>query len=312
MIYFFKNETLPRESYGMNEEIQAFLLYLDVELGLSSNTLRAYRDDLGHFRHFLSKKGVRSFERLTGNLLLDFLVKEKKRGLSPATLSRRLVTIRCLLRFLSAEGYLNKDHSLSIPSPKLWRRLPEILSMEEVERLLDFPFPETPVGLRDKAILEVLYSSGLRASECAGLNPDDVNFQVGFIRCRGKGNKERIVPVGRQAREALKRYMEKGRPRLAKNNRPLQRLFLSVRARPLGRDMIWKLIRKYGALAGVNRPIHPHALRHSFASHLLELGADLRSVQEMLGHANISTTQIYTHVDRSRLKGIHKKYHPRG
>jgi integrase/recombinase XerD len=235
----------------------------------------------------------------------------KDAGLSSNSISRALVAIKVFFRFLTREKLVPADVTSVIDSPRLIRPLPEVLSLSEVEAIMEAPQVKTRQGLRDKAALEVLYATGLRVSELCGLMISNTNLEIGFIKCSGKGGKERIVPIGRTATEWVTKYMERVRPKLARSNSP-GNLFLSRLGKPLSRQSFWKMIKTYTSLAGIKREITPHTLRHSFATHLLEHGADLRSVQEMLGHANISTTQLYTHINRERLKSIHTKYHPRG
>jgi len=214
-------------------------------------------------------------------------------------------------RFLQQEGLLTGNITEVMDSPKLWKRIPDSLSLDEVERLLIKPDARDKLGIRDRAILEVLYATGIRVSEAVNLNLNDLNRDVGFLKCTGKGQKERIVPVGKKAQVALTAYIEKVRPQLARSKSPNSGLFLTRLGRKMTRQMLWKIVKRYARLANIKKPITPHTLRHSFATHLLERGADLRVVQELLGHADITTTQIYTHVDKERLKAIHKKYHPR-
>ena len=291
--------------------LKLFLDYLTVECGLSPNTVTAYRRDLEAFLTSISRKGFSSLDRLKPNDIVDFLMREKRRGLSPASTSRRLVAIRMFYRFLLAEGRLKKDVAATIESSKAWRNLPDVLTQREVEKLLETPDLSTPLGIRNAAILETMYASGARAQEVVDLDVRDVNLEFAYLRLTGKGGKERVLPLGRVAVRKVKQYLEGVRPQLVKRNDP-GKLFLSRTGRKLDRERIWQIIRKLALVAGLTKNVHPHTLRHSFATHLLEGGADLRSVQEMLGHANIVTTQIYTHVDASRLRSIHRKFHPRG
>lgn len=291
--------------------LKLFLDYLTVECGLSPNTVTAYRRDLEAFLTSISRKGFSSLDRLKPNDIVDFLMREKRRGLSPASTSRRLVAIRMFYRFLLAEGRLNRDVAATIESSKAWRNLPDVLTQREVEKLLETPDLSTPLGIRNAAILETMYASGARAQEVVDLDVRDVNLEFAYLRLTGKGGKERVLPLGRVAVRKVKQYLEGVRPQLVKRNDP-GKLFLSRTGRKLDRERIWQIIRKLALVAGLTKNVHPHTLRHSFATHLLEGGADLRSVQEMLGHANIVTTQIYTHVDASRLRSIHRKFHPRG
>lgn len=285
-----------------------FVDYLTVEKGLADASISSYRRDLRHLGHHLREEGVplEKADRLT---LVRYLQRLRADGLSARSAARALAAIRGLYRFLVAEGHLEADPSENVESPKLWTTLPKSLQMEEIDRLLDAPPEDTAAGLRDRAILELLYATGLRVSEIIELETSDLELDAGFLRTIGKGRKERIVPFGDRARDAIVRYIENGRPELEKEGDPT--LFLSNRGRGFTRQSIWMKIRKYAREAGIRSNISPHVLRHSFATHLLEHGADLRSVQMMLGHSDISTTQIYTHVSRARLQQIYDRMHPR-
>ena len=225
-------------------------------------------------------------------------------------MARQLVSLRAFYRFLLEEDSIAADPTAHLESPRLWKRLPGYLTLEEVERLLAQPDPRTPAGLRDAAMLELLYAAGLRASELIRVQVSDIQFEMGFLRCLGKGNKTRLIPVGKKALAILERYLATGRPKLARQQ-AASYLFVNQRGRPLTRQGFWKLLRAYGRAAGIRSRVAPHRLRHSFATHLLERGADLRSVQLLLGHADISTTQIYTHVAQERLKQVYRAHHPR-
>jgi integrase/recombinase XerD len=294
-----------------NVFLDEFINYLDIERGLRANTTYSYRSDLKKFIGFLSREGKGGFEEVEREDVLDFLMEEKDRGLTPSSLSRALVSIRMFFRFMTIEGYLRRDVTEVIESPRLWNILPQVLSISEVELLLRQPDISTTQGLRDRAVLELLYASGLRASELVGLRIDDLSLQSGFVRVWGKGGRERIVPLGRKAAKAIGGYLEKSRPLLLKR-KSSPHLFISRRGKLFTREWLWSLIKKYIRQAGIKKAASPHSLRHSFATHLLSQGADLRVVQELLGHSNISTTQIYTHVDRERLKEVHRRFHPRG
>jgi integrase/recombinase XerD len=285
-----------------------FFNYLRVERGLSSNTLQAYSSDLMRFFLFLEAQGIGALDVTRENLSTYLLTLSK--GISPRSLTRHLSSIRGFYRFLVAEGRLDINPARLHEAPRLPRRLPGALSMNEVERLLSQPDPSKSTGLRDRAMLEILYATGLRVSELIHLKIFDINMEAGFLRTMGKGSKERLVPVGAKALDAVKEYLLYGRRPLVKGINP-PFLFLNGRGKALTRQGFWKIIRAYGRKASIRRKISPHSLRHSFATHLLENGADLRSVQLMLGHADISTTQVYTHVTRERLKQIHEQYHPR-
>ena len=293
----------------MNEHVELFLDYLAVECGLAANSISAYRRDLAHFCAHLTARGKTAFREVRARDIVGFLTHEKARGLSSSSISRALAAVRMLFKFLVVEGHVPKNVASTLESPHLWRRLPGVLDIDDVEALLAAPDLSKPLGVRDRAIREVMYATGARVSETADLKLEGVNFDFRFLRCFGKGSKERVVPIGRRAVDALKQYVAEERPRLDRNGSPL--LFLSKSGRRLGREAIWARVRKYALIAGLRKKVSPHTLRHSFATHLLQGGADLRSIQEMLGHANIATTQIYTHIDKERLKTVHKKYHPR-
>jgi len=294
----------------MKESVEQFLDYLSVERGLAPNTIQSYGRDLDNYAEFLKSSGRGSWQRTDRKDITSFMLKQKDRGLSPNSISRALVAIKVFYRFLHRERLIKENPATTLDSPKLWKYLPEALSVDEVERLLNKPDIRHWMGIRDKASLELMYATGMRVSEMVELNLHDVNMEVGFVKCVGKGQKERIIPVGKAAITALKRYQEKVRPRLLKTP-PSNGLFLTRLGRKMTRQSFWKTIKKYALQAKVGKSITPHTLRHSFATHLLERGADLRIVQEMLGHANISTTQIYTHINKERLKQIHRQFHPR-
>jgi integrase/recombinase XerD len=295
----------------MNELIEEFLNYLSVEKGLSDNTLSAYRTDLGKYTSFLKKRNKADIAQTTKDDITDFIMSQKDSGISPASIGRYLAAIKGFYRFLALERYIKTDVSSVLEGPKLWQKLPDVLSLDEVEKILSLPNLKDSWGIRDKAALELLYATGMRVSEIANLKLENINLDVGFIKCKGKGQKERIIPLGKKAKIALERYINKVRPNLEKKTKPSDVLFISRLGRGISRQSFWKMIKKYVQKARIKKDVSPHSLRHSFATHLLERGADLRIVQEMLGHANISTTQIYTHINKERLKSIHKKYHPR-
>jgi integrase/recombinase XerD len=290
--------------------IDRYLEYLLVEKGLARKTLEAYSLDLAGYADFLIGQGAKKFSEEDTALILRYLIALRGRGLSARSRARHLVTIRGFYQFLVAENVLEKDPSVLIDLPKSGLKLPEVLSYGEVRRILDAPDVEKPNGIRDTAMLELLYASGLRVSELVNLRVQDVNLEAGYVRVFGKGAKERVVPFGRHAREKMSDYMESARSRLLKGRSSIY-LFPARAGRPMTRQGFWKLLRRYGGQAGIRKTISPHTLRHSFASHLLEGGADLRAVQIMLGHVDIATTQIYTHVARDRLKQVHRRFHPR-
>jgi integrase/recombinase XerD len=293
----------------MEAQIRTFLNSLRVDKGLSTNTIQAYRRDVGKFAEFSAKRSQDLKDIQRGDIV-DFLASLYKRGLDSRSVARHLVTIRNFFRFALMEGYIVDDPAATIESPKFRQALPEFLSLEEVNQLLRQPDRNSIVGLRDQAMIELLYSCGLRVSELCTLRVADVEMQAGCLRCIGKGNKERLVPVGRQALKVVAEYLNKSRPELLREaSSPY--LFLNQRGRRLDRIGFWKVLGEYGRRAGLRKVLTPHMLRHSFATHLLDRGADLRSVQIMLGHSDISTTQIYTHVVEERLKQVYKSHHPR-
>lgn len=294
----------------MHELIEAFLNYLTVERGLSGNTIFSYRRDLNIYSEFLAHRRIDAASKITRNDITEFMLNQKDAGISPNSIARRLAAIRMFHRFLSRERILQSDPTNLIDSPKLWKKIPETLSLNEVESLLTQPDIRDKQGIRDRAILETLYATGMRVSEAVNLKTINVNLEIGFLRCIGKGNKERVVPLGKKAVAGIKRYLQISRPGLLKDKES-EYLFVSRFGSKISRQSFWKLVKKYAKSARIKKPIKPHILRHSFATHLLERGADLRSVQEMLGHTNISTTQIYTHINKDRLKTIHKMFHPR-
>ncbi len=294
----------------MKEFISSFLDYLTVERGLARNTILAYGKDLELFSSFVEGKGVVSVSRVSRQDISDFMLEQKDHEIEPASIARRLAAIKMFFRFLVRERVLKDDPTALVDSPKLWKKIPETLSVNEVEALINQPNGRSHQGIRDRAILETMYATGMRVSEAVALKLDDINFEVGFVRCIGKGNKERVVPLGKKAIASLQRYITSARPVFSKR-RDVGALFVSRVGGRISRQSLWKLIKAYAAAAHIKKPMKPHILRHSFATHLLEHGADLRSVQEMLGHSNIATTQIYTHINKDRLKAVHKQFHPR-
>ncbi|HLD36052.1 MAG TPA: site-specific tyrosine recombinase [Planctomycetota bacterium] len=342
------------------KELDLFLSYLDVECSLSKNTLDSYSSDIGLFIKFISggKPGANiSPGSITTADLYKFSQFQRAKNFSTSTIIRRIVALKMFFRFLVAEGHLKTDPTLLVDKPKPWHKLPDTLSYVDIEKLFDACSGKEPLDIRNRAVLEMLYATGARVSEVSNLKLTDLNLDAGYIRCFGKGSKERIVPIGEIARDCLTKYLNEVRslliakpksplsnegiqnnppapfikgegiaksPLLKGDTRPNDRsvgreggynaggnVFLSRRGKRLTRDMIWRILKHYAGLAGIRGRIHPHLLRHSFATHLLEHGANIRYVQEMLGHTDISTTQIYTHVDKERLKSIHKQFHPR-
>jgi len=293
--------------------IGSFLNYIKVEKGLSPSTLSAYRTDLRKFETFAEKRGL-ALGGVVRDDIVDFLAELYRQRLDSHTVSRHTVSVRNFFRFALAEEAIAADPTLNLESPKLRRALPVYLRMEDVDRLLNQPDPASRFGLRDRAILELLYSTGLRVSELVNLKVSDVEMRMGCLRCIGKGDKERLVPVGRKALSAVQAYLEKSRPHLGRTgetSRTSAWLFVNRNGTRLSRISVWRMLTAYGRRAGIRVRLSPHKLRHSFATHMLERGADLRSVQLMLGHADISTTQIYTHVMEERLKQVYKAHHPR-
>lgn len=290
--------------------ISLFATHVRVEKGLSSNTVEAYQRDLAKFNAFAQKRKL-SLQSVSRDDLVDFLAGLYREKLESKTVARHLVTLRNFFRFVLTQELIPADPTVNLESPKIRRNLPGYLRLEEVERLLTQPDDKTALGLRDRAMLEVLYSTGLRVSELIGLRVTDLDAKVGCIHCIGKGDKERIVPAGRKAVGITERYLRVARPKLLAKGVSSPALFVNRRGKPLSRVGVWKILSAYGKRAGLRVALTPHMLRHSFATHLLERGADLRSVQLMLGHADISTTQIYTHVVEERLKQIYKAHHPR-
>jgi integrase/recombinase XerD len=296
----------------ISSTIAAFLTHVRVEKGLSANTVTAYRRDLLKFDDFAKKRKI-TLESVTRDNLVEFLASLYRQKLESRTVARHLVTLRNFFRFAQLQELICTDPCQNLESPKIRRSLPGYLRLEEIERLLAQPDDKTPLGLRDHAMLDVLYSTGLRVSELISLRVMDLDTAVGCIRCIGKGDKERIVPIGKKALALVERYLRDARPKLiGKGKQALATtLFINRRGAPLSRVGVWKILSAYGRKAGLRSALTPHMLRHSFATHLLERGADLRSVQLMLGHSDISTTQIYTHVVEERLKQIYKAHHPR-
>ena len=291
----------------MASPLELFLHYLLVEKGLSSNTLEAYGRDLKRFESYLKSKNILT---CSTEEIIAFLQELREQGLSAASLARTLSSLKSFYRFLLSEGMLRNDPTLPLYAPKRWQKLPHVLSCKEVEKLLDIDKQKGPQGLRDDAWLELLYATGMRVTELISLKLCNIHWETSYLTTIGKGSKERLIPLSLQAMKKLKRYLKEARPLLLKK-KDSEFIFLNRRGEPLTRQYIWQLMRRYARSAGITKTISPHTLRHSFASHLLEHGADLRSVQLMLGHSDISTTQIYTHVTREHLKKIHRTYHPR-
>ncbi len=305
--------------------IDAFRTYQSVECGLAANTLEAYRRDLFDFGAFLARRGVRDWSRIDHALVQDYRGRLKRRGYRDTTIARRVVAIRMWLRWLHLTGQLERDRTTLLELPKRGRPLPKTLSAERTRQLVTSPDRDKPLGLRDRAMLELFYASGLRVSELCGLNAGDVNLAAGYVRCMGKGRRERVVPLGRYAADAIEVYLDRLRPKLLEagiaaghieppltpRRTAAMPLFLTKNGARIDRTAVWRVVRREARRAGIG-PASPHTLRHSFATHLLEGGADLRVVQELLGHVDVSTTQIYTHIEISHLRTIHERYHPHG
>ncbi|MBL7185371.1 MAG: tyrosine recombinase XerD [Phycisphaerae bacterium] len=294
----------------LGREAKSFLDYLTVEAGLSDNTILAYGRDLKSFLTFCKSNEIKHLQQIEPTLIRRYMRILTQSQMGEGSIKRSLVAIRMLLRFAKLTGLVEDDFAGIIESPKIWQRLPIVCSKQQVIDLLNAPDPGEPFYLRDKAMLELLYATGIRAGELAGLRSSDLNLDIGYLRCLGKGSRERVIPIGKVAIAATVEYLTNLRVRLDK---PFSGgfLLLSRTGRPMSRIEIWRLVKKYAARAGMPRNLTAHTLRHCFATHLLRGGADLRSVQEMLGHVDIATTQIYTHVDQERLREIHRKFHPR-
>ncbi len=296
----------------MEDCLKDFVHFLIVEKGLSRNTILSYERDLKSYLKYLKNvEGLTDLEPVQRLQIVHFLGHLKEQGKSSKTIARHVASIRAFHQFLLREKTVSHDPTVHIESPQLERSLPKVLSLPEVEVLLEAPKLVDHYGYRDKAMLELLYATGIRVSELIGLNMGDVHLTMGFVRCIGKGNKERIIPVGKTAAATLEEYLEKGRPKFAAKQHKDEALFLNLHGKRLTRQGFWKILKRLTQEAGITKELTPHTLRHSFATHLLENGADLRAVQEMLGHADISTTQIYTHVTKTRLKDVYSQFHPR-
>ncbi|MBN2455879.1 MAG: tyrosine recombinase XerD [Sedimentisphaerales bacterium] len=294
----------------VGRNVKDFLDYLSFEAGLSNNTILGYGRDLKGFLGYCKSKQIKSLQQIKPDIIRDYLCFIASGQQSENSMKRCVAAIRMFLRFAKITNLVEDDFTTILEGPKVWQRLPAICSKEKVLELLNVPSPKEPYFLRDRAILEMLYATGLRAGEMAGLKLNDLNLDIGYLRCLGKGNRERVIPIGNSAIAAVADYIRLLRPKLIK---PFSGdfLLLSRTGRPISRIEIWRLVKKYALRAGMPKNVTAHTLRHCFATHLLSGGADLRSIQEMLGHVDIGTTQIYTHVDQQRLRKIHKKFHPR-
>lgn len=298
------------ENLPIENEIASFLNYMAAERGLAENTLLSYGRDLRKFASYLESAGISSAQRVVRANVIDYIISEKRRGIASNSLSRYLIAIKMFFRFLVEEGVLEKDDTELIESPKLWRVLPETMTIQEVERVLSLPDMATREGIRDRAIMEMLYATGMRISELSNLKLADCNPRSGTVICHGKGSRQRMVPVGREAIKAVSLYLKESRSRFLQGKESPYLFVTRLRTR-FTRAGLWKMIHAYVRKLNLGKKVTPHTFRHTFATHLLANGAELRIIQAMLGHASIATTQIYTHVDKDRLKSIHRKYHPR-
>ncbi|CAM2805824.1 site-specific tyrosine recombinase XerD [Paenibacillus sediminis] len=295
----------------MKQYIRSFIHFLSEEKGLSQSTLESYERDIAHFISFAEKRDITSPEQIGRSHIVMYLGQLKQLGRAASTMTRNAVTIRLFFKYLIREHLVTHDPSIDMETPKVEKKLPQVLSLDEVERLLSSPDDSTPQGMRDKAMLELIYATGIRVSELISLNVDDIYGELKFVRCIGNSGKERIIPMTGVSAKCIQSYLEGMRPKLLKHHTDEQALFVNQLGTRLTRQGFWKILKKYAKEAGIEKDITPHTLRHSFAAHLIENGADLRSVQEMLGHADISTTQIYTHVTKRNMKEVYESHHPR-
>lgn len=296
----------------MEDYLKNFMDFMLVEKGLAKNTVLSYERDLKSYIHYLRNvETINSFNAVQRFHIVQFLSFLKEQGKSVKTLARHVASVRAFHQFLLREKAAEQDPSVHIETPKSERAIPKVLSLQEVEKLLDAPNQEGHFGLRDRAMLELLYATGIRVSELINIDIDHVHLTMGFVRVIGNGNKERIIPVGRTASEAIKIYLDQGRPHFLAKKHKDDALFLNHQGKRLTRQGFWKILKKLTVTAGIDKELTPHTLRHSFATHLLENGADIKAVQEMLGHADLSTTQIYTQVTKTKLKDVYSKFHPR-
>lgn len=294
----------------MDKFVEEFLNYLLVERGLAQNTIDSYRRDLKNLSTFLRNQNRCDIKEVKREDITNYLSHLRKEARAASTIARHIAALKAFFKFLYQEGHLEKNITDDLERPKQEKRLPKYLTLEEINKLLDGPVINTPLGVRDKAMLEALYATGMRVSELLNLGISNLNLEVGYVRCMGKGSKERIIPLGSKAIESISTYLHWGRSKLLRNRRE-QTFFLNNHGRKMTRQGFWKIIKNYSHQVGIEKEISPHVLRHSFATHLLENGADLRAVQEMLGHADISTTQIYTHVTRGKISQVYRQAHPR-
>ena len=294
----------------MEDLVKNFIFYLSVEKGLAQNTLDSYQRDLKKFTQYLKQHNIADVEAIARRIVSNYLYEQKELGLSSSTISRNIASIRSFFQFLLREQKIKDNPCSDLESPKMEKKLPHIISSQDIEVLLNQPQVGEKIGSRDKAMLELLYATGIRVSELVSLNIGDINIKMGFLQCNGKGGKERMIPLGSMAIKSVQDYLRSSRPIILKKNEN-KALFVNQHGKRLTRQGFWKILKKYSQKAGITDDITPHTLRHSFATHLLENGADLRSVQEMLGHADISTTQIYTQINRRKIKEIYNQTHPR-
>jgi integrase/recombinase XerD len=302
---------MPSDALKLDQLSDRYTNHLIVEKGLAAKTIEAYASDIAAFLDFLKSQEIATIRQTDTATILKYIIDMRKTGRSARTRARHLVTLRGFYQYLHQTGVIDTNPAKMIDLPKSGLMLPEVLNVDQVTRLLATPDLRSPIGMRDAAMLEMIYAAGLRVTELIQLKIAAVNLEAGFVRVLGKGDKERVVPIGRKAMAAIQTYLAQGRPlQLKKESSPY--LFVGRAGRPITRQAFWKLLRAYAVKAGIKQRVTPHSLRHSFASHLLEGGADLRAVQVMLGHVDIATTQIYTHVARKRLIELHRKFHPRG
>lgn len=296
----------------MKEHLRSYLHFLELEKNASANTISSYKIDLARYLDYLETKEIILPNKIKEKDIAAFLGLLREFGLSPSSVSRNLSSIKMFHKFLVGEGVSKMNPAENIETPKLSKTLPDVLNQDEIETILNQPNPVEPLAIRDKAILETLYATGMRVTEVITLKQSNVNKDEGIVRVFGKGSKERLVPIGKSALKWIAKYLNEVRGNLSKQGSGQDVLFLNARGRPMSRMAVWNIVKTYTTKSGIKKEVHPHTFRHSFATHLLEGGADLRAVQEMLGHADIATTQIYTHIDREYLKEVHRTFHPRG
>ncbi len=296
----------------MKEHLRSYLHFLELEKNASSNTIASYKIDLERYFEFLEDAGITAPNRIKEKHVSKFLSVLREIGLAPKSVARNLSSIKMFHKFLVGDRIAKTNPVENIDTPKLSRTLPDVLNQDEIEAILNQPNPMEPLGIRDKTILETMYATGMRVTEVIKFKQSDIYKEDGFVKIFGKGSKERLVPIGRSALRWIEKYRHEVRNKLAEKGMGQEVLFLNARGKPMSRMAVWNIVRAYTLKSGIKKEVHPHTFRHSFATHLLEGGADLRAVQEMLGHSDIATTQIYTHIDREYLKEVHKTFHPRG